>query len=91
MTAEGRTTGGHAGPHLRRQKKLTALRFRYPRKLRSVLSFFLPVSNPLTLGFKTVFLREDVGATLAVARFFWFPATSNIWAVGDAGPYKAQP
>ena len=42
-----RQTGGHAGPPLHRQKKLTALHFRYPRKLRSVPSFFLSKSNPL--------------------------------------------
>ena len=33
----------------------------------------------------------SVGATLAVARFFRLPTTSNPRAVGDAGPYKAQP
>ena len=63
-----RQTGGHAGPPLHRQKKLTALHFRYPRKLRSVPSFFLSKSNPLRWVSIWLLYRKTYGPPCVAAR-----------------------
>ena len=63
-----RHTGGHAGRPLHRQKKLTALHFRYPRKLRSVPSFFLSKSNPLRWVSIWILYRKPYGPPCVAAR-----------------------